>query len=87
MDLYDRVEKMTRYLRRLDDAVRESQGMDAVRALGIIREEWAEIGWAMAQLAFDQGHTKKSIALALDMPASMLRGMKKTPGFDNREHE
>jgi hypothetical protein len=87
MDTIDRVEKMLRHIRRLEDAVTGQHGMDAMRELGIIREEWSEIGWVMAQLAFDQGHTKKEIALAMDMPPSVLRGMTKTPGFDNREHE
>lgn len=80
MDTYDKIEKALRMLQNAHEAWAAQDGMSMCRYLGNALESQQEIAAEAVQLAYDQGATKKAIALALDIPASTLRGMKKTNG-------
>lgn len=79
MDAYEHIER-ARYqlsiVERYYDNGRDALG--AVRALGNVNEALQELVMGPVQAAFDQGATKKAIALGLGVPASTLRGMTKT---------
>jgi hypothetical protein len=78
MDWYEHYEASIRALARVEDGIREEDWIAALRWLGKTNDHYGHVAIALAQRAYDGGATKKSIALALDVPASTLRGMQKT---------
>lgn len=75
MDWYEHYEASIRALARVEDAIQAEDWLAALRWLGKTNEHYGHVAVTCAQRAFDAGATKKSIALALDVPPSTLRGM------------
>ena len=78
MDTQERLETAQRMLHNTLEAWEARDGLDAVRCTGRVMDHLKECVYDFVQLAYNQGATKKSIALALDMPPSYLRGLEKT---------
>jgi len=78
MDTQDRIDMARRMLHNLEEAWSAGDGMSAVRCTGRVMDHLKECVYDFVQLAYNQGAKKKDIALALDMPASYLRGLEKT---------
>jgi len=77
-DTYERIEIAMRQLHNMEEAWSARDGLSAVRCLGSVMDHLKECAMDFVQLAYNQGATKKAIALALDMPPSTLRGLEKT---------
>lgn len=75
MDWYEHYEASIRALARVEDAIQAEDWLAALRWLGKTNDHYGHVAVELAQRAHDRGATKKSIALALDVPPSTLRGM------------
>ena len=78
MDMHDYFEKAERQVAFAYDSYSSANYLDACRGLGNAMEAMQEVAADLVQLAHNAGATKKSIALALGIPASTLRGLTRT---------
>lgn len=77
MTIYDNMERLLRDVKRLQDGWEADDYLLACRALGNITEVFSDLAADFAQLAYDNGATKKTIAAALNVRPSDLRGMER----------
>ena len=76
----EQIEQLARETRSHAEAVlRQCESEDVMRALAHVRhlnDAYSELGLALAIRAKREGHTQKAIAQTLNVPASMLTGLK-----------
>lgn len=78
MDTSDFFDNALRQLALARDCYEVHDYLGACRHVGATMNALRETAMPLVQGAYDQGATKKAIALALDMPPSYLRGLEKT---------
>jgi hypothetical protein len=66
------------WARIVRDDLREDEPMQALRDLSVLAQGMADLAAEVAQQAYNGGATKKEISHALAVPASTLRGMRRT---------
>lgn len=79
-DIYGHLSEAQELLDMAIENQRHGDHMSVLRTLDGALKRMQEAAIATVQKAYDGGASKKAIAQALDIPASTLRGLKKTDG-------
>jgi hypothetical protein len=74
------VARLTARVQNLDENIEREDWIGAARALGDIAEIFPDIGSDVAIRAVQNGATVKSVADALGVPVSTLRGIRQEAG-------